>query len=61
VEDVLARRTRLLFLRSQAAVECAPRVAVLMAAELGRDAAWVRGQVEAFERTSRSYRPRSAS
>jgi glycerol-3-phosphate dehydrogenase len=61
VEDVLARRTRLLFLRSDAAVECAPRVAELMAAELGRDGAWVQEQVEAFERTSRSYRPRSAS
>jgi glycerol-3-phosphate dehydrogenase len=38
IEDVLARRTRALFLNGQAAMRAAPRVAQLMAAELGRDA-----------------------
>ena len=37
VEDVLARRTRALFLNAPAAVEMAPEVARLMAAELGHD------------------------
>src|SRR5258708_37438584 len=40
VEDVLARRTRALFLDARAAVEAAPAVADMLAKELGRDAAW---------------------
>jgi glycerol-3-phosphate dehydrogenase len=34
VEDVLARRLRLLFLDGRAAIEVAPQVATLMAQEL---------------------------
>ena len=37
VQDVLARRTRALFLDARASIEAAPRVAALLAAELGRD------------------------
>ncbi len=37
VEDVLARRTRALFLDARASIEAAPAVAALLAAELGRD------------------------
>jgi glycerol-3-phosphate dehydrogenase len=48
VEDVLARRTRALFLNSRAAMEMAPRVAAILARELNRDAAWQAGQVSAF-------------
>src|ERR1039458_3180241 len=40
LEDVLARRTRALFLNAQAALRMAPRVVELMARELGRDGAW---------------------
>ena len=36
VEDVLARRTRALFLNARAAIEMAPRVAALMAANWAR-------------------------
>ena len=39
VEDVLARRTRALFLDARAAMAAAPAVADLLARELGRDAA----------------------
>src|ERR1700691_3022562 len=46
VEDVLARRTRALFLNAKAAVAMAPRVAELMARELGCDADWRARQVE---------------
>jgi glycerol-3-phosphate dehydrogenase len=49
VDDVLARRTRALFLDRAAAHESAPRVASLMAGELGRDRAWESEQVLAFE------------
>jgi glycerol-3-phosphate dehydrogenase len=55
VEDVLARRTRALFLNARAAVEMAPRVAGLLAAELERDAAWTAAQVASFEETARNY------
>jgi glycerol-3-phosphate dehydrogenase len=57
VEDILARRTRALFLNAKAAFRMAPRVAELMAGELGRDAAWQARQVEAFRETARNYRP----
>jgi glycerol-3-phosphate dehydrogenase len=55
VADVLARRTRSLFLDARAAVEMAPQVTELMAGELGRDAAWVAGQVRTFGELARGY------
>jgi glycerol-3-phosphate dehydrogenase len=57
VDDVLARRTRSLFLNARAAVEAAPTVAALMAAELGRTAQWEKEQVVAFGQISRRYLP----
>jgi glycerol-3-phosphate dehydrogenase len=56
VEDVLARRTRALFLNAAAAIDMAPRVADLMARELGRDAAWRSQQVHAFGALAAGYR-----
>ncbi|HKE24511.1 MAG TPA: glycerol-3-phosphate dehydrogenase/oxidase [Bryobacteraceae bacterium] len=55
VEDVLARRTRALFLNARAAMEMAPRVAELLGAELQRDAAWKKSQVESFRATAVHY------
>ncbi|MFY9610470.1 MAG: FAD-dependent oxidoreductase [Blastocatellia bacterium] len=55
VEDVLARRTRALFLNARAAIEMAPRVAELMAKELGRDDAWKAGQIRSFEELAKGY------
>jgi glycerol-3-phosphate dehydrogenase len=57
VEDVLARRTRALFLNSGAAREMAPRVAALMAAELGRDDSWIAAQTAAFSELALKYTP----
>lgn len=57
VEDVLSRRTRALLLDARAAMECAPQVAELMAAELGHDEAWVRQQVTEFCALAESYLP----
>ncbi len=48
VEDVLSRRYRLLFVDARKAAIAAPRVAEIMAAELGRNAHWIRKQVDAF-------------
>jgi glycerol-3-phosphate dehydrogenase len=48
VEDVLARRTRALFLNARAAIAMAPSVALLLAAALGKDQPWAQVQTEEF-------------
>ncbi|NLR68248.1 glycerol-3-phosphate dehydrogenase/oxidase [Chitinophaga varians] len=55
IEDTLARRTRALFLDAQAAIDMAPEVAALMAAELGKDEAWQQQQVKAFGAVAQNY------
>jgi glycerol-3-phosphate dehydrogenase len=55
LEDVLARRTRALFLNARASVAMAPHAAALLARELGRDAAWQTSQVEEFGRIAANY------
>jgi glycerol-3-phosphate dehydrogenase len=55
VEDVLARRTRALFLDSRAAIEAAPMVAYYLAAELGKEEQWQAQQVEAFRAVAAGY------
>jgi glycerol-3-phosphate dehydrogenase len=55
VEDVLARRLRALFLNARAAVAMAPRVAELLARELGRDADWQESQLRAFRDLAAGY------
>ena len=55
VDDVLARRTRSLFLNAKAAIAMAPRVAALLAKELRRDAEWERQQVAEFTAMAAHY------
>jgi glycerol-3-phosphate dehydrogenase len=55
VEDILARRTRALFLNAKAAIRMAPGVAALLARELGRDKKWQTDQVEKFNQTAGGY------
>ncbi|MCB2379754.1 glycerol-3-phosphate dehydrogenase/oxidase [Hymenobacter sp. BT635] len=55
VEDVLARRVRVLFLDARAALRMAPQVAALLARELDKDTAWQQQQVAAFEQVARYY------
>ncbi len=55
VEDVLARRSRWLFLNTAGCVAAAPEVAGWLAEELGRDPAWQREQVEQFLRLATHY------
>lgn len=55
VEDVLARRTRALLLNARASREAAPRVAELLAAELGHDAAWQEAQVQSYRELAEGY------
>jgi glycerol-3-phosphate dehydrogenase len=40
IDDVLARRVRLLFLDARAALEASDKVAKLLAKELGHDETW---------------------
>jgi glycerol-3-phosphate dehydrogenase len=57
VEDVLARRTRALLLGARASIEAAPRVAELMARELGRDGSWQKKTVRDFTEVAQGYLP----
>jgi glycerol-3-phosphate dehydrogenase len=55
VEDVLARRTRALFLNAKAASEMAERTAEIMAQELNYDDAWEANQIKSFQELARRY------
>lgn len=55
IEDVLARRLRLLFLDAKAAKEAASLTAKLMAFELGKDAEWRGEQILLFHTLARNY------
>ena len=55
VEDVIARRMRALFLNAKAAMRMAPRVASLMAREMGHGSEWETAQLKAFRETASSY------
>src|SRR5882724_1207808 len=55
VEDVLARRTRALFLNAQAASQMAERTAEIMAQELNYDNAWKAAQIKNFQELARRY------
>jgi glycerol-3-phosphate dehydrogenase len=55
VDDVLARRTRALYLNARAAVSMAPAVARLMARELGRDEAWQQWQLREFQQIADGF------
>ncbi|HEX7367797.1 MAG TPA: glycerol-3-phosphate dehydrogenase/oxidase [Pelobium sp.] len=55
VEDFLARRTRVLFLDAKLAIEMAPKVAEVMAAELNRPLSWQEDQVNSFTKLAKGY------
>ncbi len=57
IDDFLARRTRSLLLNAQAAIQAAPKVATLMAAELGYNEQWENEQVASFRHISERYLP----
>lgn len=54
-EDVLARRLRAQVLDARASLEMAPRVAELLAEELGKGAAWRRETVRAYREVTAGY------
>lgn len=55
VEDVLARRTRALFLDARAAMEAAPIVSEILAKELGRSEAWRERDLQQFVDLANGY------
>ena len=55
VEDVLARRTRALFLDARAAIEAAPAVAGLLQKELRRSESWRESEVRRFTALASGY------
>jgi len=55
VEDILARRTRALFLNARAAIRMAPKVADTLAKELGKGDSWQAGQLTLFNETAAGY------
>ena len=55
VEDVLARRTRALFLNAMAAMRMAPKVASILAREMGKDELWQYDQIKAFHQVAHGY------
>jgi glycerol-3-phosphate dehydrogenase len=57
VEDVLARRSRLLFIDARAAIDAAPFVAKIIAEELGKDEEWVTAEINRFNEVANNYLP----
>ena len=57
IEDVLARRTRILLLDAKAAIDAAPHVAHLMDRELKKSKAWEAQQVREFLTVAKNYLP----
>ena len=55
VDDILSRRTRMLFLDAKAAISSAPKVARLMADALGKDDTWIQEQLADFNDIAETY------
>ncbi|MDN3668674.1 glycerol-3-phosphate dehydrogenase/oxidase [Echinicola jeungdonensis] len=55
LEDILSRRIRLLILDAKAALEAAPKVAEVMAAEIGLEDSWVKEELEDFNKIAKKY------
>ena len=55
VDDILARRTRILLLDAKKAMAMAPHVARIMAGVLAKDEEWINNQVEDFLQLANNY------
>lgn len=55
VEDVLARRTRALFLEATESIRMAPEVARIMAEVLHKDEAWINNQIQKYTEVASRY------
>lgn len=57
IEDIIARRLRILFLNANAAIKAAPRVAALLQKELNRSDEWKDQQLRDFIKLAHQYLP----
>lgn len=57
VEDILARRSRILFIDAEAAIASVDKVAAIMAKELNKDDWWIRQQIAQFTELAKGYLP----
>ena len=55
VDDVLARRVRILYLDARASLTAAPKVAAIMAEELDKDKAWEEQQIHDYTEIAQAY------
>ncbi|HLP73268.1 MAG TPA: glycerol-3-phosphate dehydrogenase/oxidase [Bacteroidales bacterium] len=55
LEDILARRTRALFLNARASIQMASETAAIMAAELGNDTEWQQKQIMEYTQLALNY------
>jgi glycerol-3-phosphate dehydrogenase len=55
LEDVLARRTRALFLDAKESLRIAPEAAAIMASELGQDPQWIQTQLDRYDQLLDGY------
>ena len=55
IDDVLARRVRLLFLDARAAIASSEKVADLLANELSYDEAWKKNQISTFKTLANGF------
>ena len=55
VEDLLARRIRLLFLDAHVAIECCEKVGAILASELKHDESWKQKQISDFKKVAKGY------
>lgn len=56
-EDFLSRRSRQLLLDAKKAIELAPMISTVIAAESGKDELWIKKQVDEFNLTAKNYLP----
>ena len=55
LEDVLARRVRILFLDAKAALEITPMAASMLSKELNKDSIWEQDQINKFTKIAKQY------
>ena len=55
LEDILARRSRCLFIDAKETIEVAPKVAKIMAEELGHNQRWIDKELREFKRAAEKY------
>lgn len=55
IDDILARRVRLLFLDAKAAIQSSEKVARLLAKELGHNEAWVNKEILNFKKIAKGF------